>query len=447
MNSKTKAAIALPIIFLLIGTIALLDYHAFSQSPQTMFETTTETQVSTQYLTNVESSISTTTVTTISTDTVEQSLEAGLFQSNNFYILVGGQNGTWFTPSQYPQLEQVSLSTHMVRKLTPALSKGTVWSGNENNSEWLISGWGSDGTTDPNPYLFLYNGTNQLGNNTAINHNSEAEWHGGDIFAISSNGTDWLLSGMGSGLLSSYSNRVSNHLSIGLFNGTYFTDLSSRLPIQMDGILYANEYNGSEWLIGGGYLGTGVLFSFNGTSFTNLTNQIAKEVPTLASIQTIAWNGNYWLIGGAGFLAEYNGSTFTDLTQPLDKSLSSTNFNALYTYNAVNSVAWNGTTWLLGGGEQVGVTTIPGLGWVASFNSTQFTNLTSQVLGSLNSSNSTSGTSILSIQPLPQQDSWIIGGYTNGEGMLLSYDGMMVTNLSNVVSGMTYVIWLGVGTN
>ncbi len=189
------------------------------------------------------------------------------------YILVGGQEGSWFSKSQIPRLLNIDLGTNSTTSLIPVTGDGTVWTGGSNSSDWLISGWGAnEEPASPNPYLYLFNGDGVI--NGSLNVSSESEWKGADIFAASSNGTSWLVSGMGSGILSSTTQSAFrrppspvNHLSAGIFNGKSFTDLTSRLPVQMDGILYANAYNGSNWLVGGGYENQGVLLSYEDNHF------------------------------------------------------------------------------------------------------------------------------------------------------------------------------------
>jgi hypothetical protein len=266
----------------------------------------------------------------------------------------------------------------------------------------------------------------------------------------------WLVSGMGSGILpslsftsvskltglegisSSASLSATNHLSVGLFNGTTFLDLSSDLPEEMDGILYANAFNGTTWLIGGGYQNVGVLFSFNGTGFTDLTSGISAAVPSFESIQSIAWNGHYWLIGGIGFLVMYNGSKFTDLTPYLNKAITLTPGE-----NSVNSIAWNGSTWLLGGGV---IVAIPYQGmssaWLASFsNPSTITDETSKFLSSYVQKDSAAILSIASAK-----NTWVVGGYSGNQSLLLQIDQntSAITNLSNLVDDMQYVIWVGI---
>ena len=421
-------------MFLLVGSVVIFNSHSFSQRNDvtTRFETNIATNTvyftttvlndatSTVFVTpSLPPSISTSqyTITSIETTTVieSQTIQQAPVQQYG-YLLVGGQNGSWFTNSQFPRLLQISLSNHAVRRLNPVDGQGTVWSGDSNGSDWLISGWGTDDQSgSPNPYLFVFNGTNALSD--SVEDVAEAEWSGGDVFSISSNASEWFLSGMGSGILGTVSPDQTNHLSAGLFNGTTFTDLSSELPQQMDGILYANAFGDNEWLVGGGYLGDGILFSFNGASFSDLTAEIASSIPEFSSIQSIEWNGQYWLIGGTGFLAMYNNSVFTDLTSKLEAVLPSQVDLSQY---SVNALGWNGSSWLIGGGEAVALTSFSSHAWLADFNSTQFSNLSSALPSYATNVNADS--SVLSIALSSSLDSWIIGGYAKG-GMLLSYNG------------------------
>ncbi len=68
-------------------------------------------------------------------------------------------------------------------------------------------------------------------------------------------------------------------MSLGTFNGSVFTDLSSLVPDQQDAILYANAWNGQYWLVGGGYKRIGVLFTFDGSNFVDLTTQADSRDP------------------------------------------------------------------------------------------------------------------------------------------------------------------------
>src|SRR5271157_5547028 len=119
------------------------------------------------------------------------------------YIVAGGQEGAWFTPDQYPELYKLSPSANITAaSLITVSGEGTVWSGGYNGSNLLVTGWGSGKYL--NPYISLYNQTTtsktRLGNYSEI-ESAEQEWSGGDVFAVGWNGTDWLLTGMGSGYL------------------------------------------------------------------------------------------------------------------------------------------------------------------------------------------------------------------------------------------------------
>jgi len=351
------------------------------------------------------------------------------------YIMAGGQTGTWFGPNQFARLETITLSNYSVTSLTPVSTQGTVWAGGWNGSQWLISGWVID-LPSPNgsdPYIFLYNGRNQVLGPSLDQYEGETTWHGGDIFAASSDGADWLLSGLGSGNLPSYGN--SNHMSLALFNGTNFIDLSRMLPIQTDYILYANAWNGRYWLIGGGYGASGVLFSFDGSKIADLTAKLSRVIPKFGSVQSIAWNGQSWLIGGVNFLAAYDGHLFIDLTAALDTALEQNDGRC----NSVNAIAWDGVGWVLGGGPPIAQRGLSHA-WLVRYASGTFTNLTSKFSSTENEL--MPDESVLSIAATKGE--WIIGGYLNGQRLLTEYDGFSFKNLSYLVSNYTYVNWVGV---
>lgn len=373
---------------------------------------------------------------------------------SNPYILVGGQNGTWFRSGQNPKLYKLFLSNYATVQLTPVPSEGTVWTGGWNGSQWLISGWGTDpGSGGSNPYLYLYDGAAQVTAGSLNQYESEASWHGGDIFAATYNGRYWLLSGMGSDSLPGfYTGQPVNHMSLAIFDGHDFTDLSTQVPDQQaNAILYTNTWNGTDWLVGGGYADFGVLFAFNGTRFINLTNRITKVVDGFASVQAIAWNGRYWLIGGVGFLAEYDGDTFIDLTPRLRTALRaelvhaeseveglSTGRRASSFQLTVNAIAWNGSSWMLGGGSPVAQLT-RNVAWLASYAANRFVDL-SFSLPDYVSQLRQSGSSVLSISPA--DSSWVVGGYSDNHAVLLQFGKGSLVDLSRLVSDMSYVIWV-----
>jgi hypothetical protein len=272
----------------------------------------------------------------------------------------------------------------------------------------------------------VYNGSEVVAKGSLDDFGNATSWNGGDVFAASYNGREWLLSGLGSGTLSNYTDVATNHMALGTFNGTAFTDLSSLVPGQHDAILYTNSWNGRYWLVGGGYLDDGILFTFDGSRTVDLTAQIAGAVPSFASVQALAWNGEYWLIGGIGFLAKYDGHTFVDLTHQLTDSLSGRDFQA------VNAVAWNGKSWLMGGGTPV-AQTAPSNAWLASYSQVGFVNLSS----ALPSYVETEASSILTITTA--NGIWILAGYSSNHGILFAYVSGRITDYSSLVRQFTYV--------
>jgi len=371
-------------------------------------------------------------------------------KSNDQYILVGGQNGSWFRPGQTPRLYQIFPSNDSLTPLAPLPSDGVVWSGSWNGSQWLISGWGNTiGANGSNPYIYLYDGQNQIIAGTQRLWRAQASWHGGDIFAASYNGSEWLLSGLGSDWLpsgwgSASTGKVRNHLALALFDGYNFTDLSGDVPNQWDGVLFANAWNGRYWLIGGGWQGNeGVLYRYDGAIFTDLSSQLESAMWTSGrqfnSVQTIGWNGDYWLIGGVGFLAKYNGQNFTDLTPQLNAALSRRHALSYRSCcNAVNALTWDGVSWQIGGGAPV-ATTEPLTAWAASYDGASFTDLTSLIPSYI--ANAAQGSSILTITT--SEDTRFFGGYANDRGFLFSLANSAVTDLSGMIKDVTVVNWVG----
>jgi len=344
------------------------------------------------------------------------------------YVFVGGQNGSWFGPGQFPLLYQISLADHYAIPLDPVKSGGTVWGGGVNGSQMLVSGWGSDDHSN-GPYIWLYNGAHVVTRGSLDDYGNATSWNGGDIFAASYNGKEWLLSGLGSGPLPRYSNDPVNHMSLGTFNGTAFRDLSNLVPDQQDAILYANSWNGQYWLVGGGFVDVGILFTYDGGKIANLTSRAMNAISGFGSVQAIAWNGEYWLIGGVGFLAKYDGRRFVDLTLGLEHSLST------YDFDSVNAIAWNGESWMIGGGAPI-AELFPSNAWLVSYDSNGFHNLSSRLPSYISNTDS----SILAITCT--NGIWLLGGYSSRNGILLAYNDGILTDYSSLVGDFTYVDWV-----
>ena len=360
------------------------------------------------------------------------SLSPTLIPPATSYALVGGQNGIWFQAGQAPKLYQFFLANDSVRQLTPIPGDGAVWTGGWNGSQWLISGWGNyPGPKGSDPYLYMYDGQRQIAFDSLKQYDSESSWHGGDIFSVSYNGKQWLLTGMGSGTLQSSMNHPINHLALATFDGNVFKDLSGIIPEQQEGILYASSWNGKYWLVGGGYESTGLLFTYDGATISDITSKIKHAVPSFSSVLSIGWNGNYWLIGGVGFLARYDGDTFLDLTPELAQILPS------HPADSVNAIAWDGQSWIIGGGTPVAQLT-PSHAWFATYTSPGFVDLSSALPSYV--SNGSQSSSILTITSM--NGVWVMGGYSGNQGILLAYNDGFVTDYSSLVTGLTYVNWI-----
>ncbi len=388
------------------------------------------------------------------------------------YILIGGQAGTWFTNSQSPRFLEMAMSSGKVVNLTndiPSPQSGSIWTGATNGSQWLVSGFCCPTGNLHSPQIALF-GNPSLGKipfNASLIDRKMAAWWGGDIFTASfGNKGNWLVAGLGSGCLPSYqpggcpgnqslgcgNNICYNHMSLGLFNGSNFIDLSGAqglLPEQNDFILYASAWNGHYWLVGGGYQSNEILFRFNPITsrFTFLTPAIEASTGRQGAITSIAWNGKTWLIGGMGFLASYNGKTFASLTSGLNAALPTK--DELTYPNSVNQILWDAQTktWVLGGGLPIALVGSPESAWVASYKSGDrpaFKNvpaITASVL-------STPQSSVLSLAYSGK--TLIVAGYDSpgsNRGMILFYDNTTdtVTNMTTSLGNMGYVDWAAAG--
>jgi len=350
-------------------------------------------------------------------------------------LIVGGQNGTWFHAGQYPRLFKLPMSRPKSTRLRTFESQGTIWSGSTNGTVWMISGWGND-RYGANPPIVFYGPSFSIVY-TSSAPNSNSSWYGGDIFASSYSNNQWLLSGMGSGHLDGI---YGNHMTLATFNGSSFKDYSSLIPDNQIGILYTNDSNGSLWMIGGGFGFNGVLFTFDGSRIHDLNRQIAKSVPTFGPVTSLAWNGSSWLVGGHQFVALYDGHRFIDMTGEV--------LNAVGAFYSVNAINWDreDATWLLTGGyPRADVRTSKA--WIASLSShSKTTNLSPLISCYLRSATSSSILSSTFDKGL-----WALGGYAKYGAkispilLVVSLRTSSVTNFSYAVSDMTYVIWVKFG--
>jgi hypothetical protein len=154
-------------------------------------------------------------------------------------------------------------------------------------------------------------------------------------------------------------------------------------------------------------------------------------VPEFASVQSIGWNGRYWLIGGFGFLAKYDGYNFTDLTNQLAQKVDRVSLT-------VNAIAWDGSSWMIAGGTPIAQIEWD-VAWMATYGPGGFDDLSAALPTYI--SHPRSDSSILTI--CRSDDAWILGGYSDGNGVLLSITNGAITDLSSLVSPtMSYVNWV-----
>jgi len=145
-------------------------------------------------------------------------------------------------------------------------------------------------------------------------------------------------------------------------------------------------------------------------------------------------------VGGVGFLAKYDGLNFTDLTPNLNAALGR-RYDLNYTEccNAVNTIAWDGDSWQIGGGAAV-ATPEPLGAWAASYDGVSFTNLTPLIPPYI--ANAAHGSSVLSIYSA--KGSEFFGGYANGRGFFFSLTNSAVTDLSAMINDTSTIVnWVG----
>ncbi len=182
----------------------------------------------------------------------------------------------------------------------------------------------------------------------------------------------------------------------GTYNSPINTDFSrDALDFGSNAINFA-ESNNSYWLVGGV---EGSLNTYDGTNFTDL-----KANPSWTALNWTAddvlcagWNSanNYWLIGGtSGKLAKFDGTNFLDRTSALG-------FGNI----GVKTIKWNGSQWVIGGGNRNLSISADGDNFQAKDISPYF--------GAYDPVNK--------VEWIPGQSSWFIGG---GNGGLVMYNGV-----------------------
>jgi len=117
-----------------------------------------------------------------------------------------------------------------------------------------------------------------------------------NVTVVTGGTLNWLIGGEGSNFPVKVLYRVSE--AGGIFTGTPITTPPELRAITAIG--YNND--GNNWLIAGTDNGKAQLYSYDGsTTLLDLTSQMQTETQAaITTINSIVWNGSYWLIGGAG---------------------------------------------------------------------------------------------------------------------------------------------------
>jgi hypothetical protein len=255
----------------------------------------------------------------------------------------------------------------------------------------------------------------------------------GDIHSLAWNGSYWLLGGNNGNLdLKNFEPKLYK------YDGNKYTDLTNDFPIKY-GELQTLAWNGSYWLLGGTESETvAKLFKYDGKRFNDLSSNVLDKTN---NIQCITWNGSYWLIGGSAngctncggsagcpALYKYDGNNLTDLSNFINTS-------SFYCTSSINSIAWNGSYWLVGG-----------VGFLLKYDTNN--NITKLNL------KSSQDQDVAVISSIAWNGSyWLIGGSGSSQvpdgPRLYKYDGQNMTDLilefpsNNVYSSINSIAWNG----
>jgi hypothetical protein len=184
-----------------------------------------------------------------------------------------------------------------------------------NGSLWLIGGNGVGIT----PIIFSYNGSTFTQESTLLKGFTGNSW----IYSLDYGNNQWLLGGGG---LQQGENPAQGYLNSRASGSAAYTDQTANLRnFGTDNInAIAADANGHV-LLGGGPSGGGMsaINSYTGSAFTNVVPPIH-----ISTVNAIDGNGSTWLIGSYK-LTSFNGTTWTDLS------------NQFGWTSTVNAIHWN----------------------------------------------------------------------------------------------------------
>lgn len=160
-----------------------------------------------------------------------------------------------------------------------------------------------------------------------------------------------------------------NHVMVGLADTnthTIFTNSNAQLEYssnstnQFTGQGNDIAYNGSMWVtVGSNSSGIG-LIKYSYSPEAGWTDATYPSPNTLSQVNTVKWNGSYWLAGGSGT------DTTNNLLQSTD-GISWTSVNPANTMTSVNGLSWNGFHWVAVGSNTVLYTDTNGI-WQVGIN-------------------------------------------------------------------------------
>ena len=225
--------------------------------------------------------------------------------------------------------------------------------------------------------------------------------------AIFSNGAFYVSSSTAGGKFAKFDTTPADYLICNAMLNTGDTDATYTTYAAVNSL----AYNGSYWLIGND---KGRLNRWDGcTSLTCATNLTAGLLATNASwvsntISAISSNSSYWLLGGTnGMCTKYDGFTFTNLAAQLAS-------DTTITTHKIKAITWNGSEFLVGtsGGQ------------LARYNGSAFTSCTASVSSTNGGCFGTSDVNAIAWNGLE----WVIGGQG---GKLCVYDSTGTTPVTS----------------
>lgn len=267
----------------------------------------------------------------------------------------------------------------------------------------------------------------------------------GTIDALAWNGSEWLIAGggycKGGGLLKSYDGMRFLNLTQPLRTYSSKEEFSQAIR-NISGIhcVSAIAWNGSEWVLSS-LFPKGRLIKYNGEAFETVAN---------LRVNDIAWGKGYWLLVTGGIyskMMKYDGAAFEEVT-PFENI-------------TIEALAWNGSEWLISGAflGQPDYEGVPKLeeGFLVRYNGASYENLNlSDYVNTIAWTGAywlLGGSKLLRYDgdkieevPLPRYVSavskvrWgkgygLIIGHSEGKSILLRYDGNSFQDLTQELSG------------